>query len=56
MNTIVLDTSLLSTKLYFYFYRFPSGNILLYKREYFVTQVKRKAVQNVPQQDKGGSS
>lgn len=31
-------------------YRFPGGNILLDKREYFVALVKRKAVQYVSQQ------
>lgn len=34
-------------------YRFPGGNILLDKREYFVALVKRKAVQYVSQQQEG---
>jgi len=35
-------------------YRFPGGDILFDKREYFVTQVKGKAIQYVSQQDKWG--
>lgn len=37
-------------------YRFPGGDILLHKREYFVTLVKREAVQNISQQDEGCGS
>lgn len=37
-------------------YRFPSGNILLDEREYFVTLVEREAVQYISQQNKGSRS
>lgn len=32
-------------------YRLPGRDVLFHKREYFVTEVQRKAVENVSQQD-----
>lgn len=39
-----------------FIYRFPGGDVLFDKREDFVTQVQRKTVQHVSQQDERGRS